>query len=153
MKDKKYRPAIFCVVHTKDHRGRPRFLLLKRKLHWVGWEFPKGKIESREKMIETVVREVREETGIGIKKKDVVDHKISGKYKYNKKLEDRPQYIGQTYHLFSIDVKKIPRKVSFDEKEHSGYKWVSYLKALWLLSYGDQRKCLRIVKKWLKAKS
>ena len=41
-----------------------KFLLLHRLLNWVGWEFPKGAIEEKESLQETVKRELFEETGL-----------------------------------------------------------------------------------------
>ena len=59
----KYRRALFVVVYSKTKQGL-KYLLLKRKLHWKGWEFPKGGIEMFEIRRFTVKREVKEETGL-----------------------------------------------------------------------------------------
>ena len=40
MKPRKYRKGIFFVVYAKTKKGI-KYLVLKRKLHWSGWEFPK----------------------------------------------------------------------------------------------------------------
>ncbi len=142
----KYRKAIFAVVYARE-KEKIFYLLLKRKLHWEGWEFPKGKIETGEKMTQTVQREIKEETGLKIKRGSIKDHKISGKYLYKKKLKDRPGIIGQTYHLFSCEVEK--GKVKLDKLEHSNYRWVEFSKAIKLLTHSNQRKCLRVVEKSL----
>ena len=42
-----YRKSVFIVVYRKTEKGI-LYLILKRKLHWVGWEFPKGGIEPEE---------------------------------------------------------------------------------------------------------
>ena len=79
----KYRKAIFVVTYAKV-KDEIYYLILKRKLHWKGWEFPKGGLESlREKLFvnSAVKREVKEETSLkAIKIKNM---KTSGKYKYN----------------------------------------------------------------------
>ncbi len=147
---KKYRKAIFCVIYSNEN-NKLKFLLLKRKLHWKGWEFPKGKIEKNESKISTAIRETQEETGIKTNNRKIKDHKISGSYLYKKILKDRPGIIGQTYYLFSAEV-RIPKKIILDNKEHSGYKWVNFEKAIKMLTYPNQRKCLRIVKKYLNTK-
>jgi len=53
----KYRKAIFAVVYAKTGKGI-EYLILKRKKHWIGWEFVKGKIEPLERKRKTVIREV-----------------------------------------------------------------------------------------------
>jgi len=143
----KWRKAIFNVAYTVNEKGLPEYLLLKRKWHWIGWEFPKGKIEDSEDLIKTAKRELREETGIIIRSdKKIYDHKVKGRYLYPRKVESRPGVIGQTYSLFSTEVKK-PKEVKLDCLEHNGYKWVKFDRAIKLITHGTQRKCLRIVNK------
>lgn len=150
MKKGKFRKAIFAVTYTTNAKGIREYLILKRKWHWTGWEFPKGKIETGESLIKTVKRELREETGIIIRSdKKIYNHKIKGEYLYPREIEDRPGVIGQTYNLFSIEVKK-PAIIKLDALEHNGFKWVNFDKAIELLTHGSQRKCLRIVEKSLK---
>jgi len=145
MEKMKLRHAIFAVVYSFTDK-RLEYLLLKRKKHWVGWEFPKGKIEFLETKRMAVRREVKEETGlniISIKKFDV-----KGLYKYKKKMKDRKGYIGQTYHLFAVEVKR--GKVSLDRKEHSESQWKKFDEAEKKLTWKNQKRSLRIVNKWLK---
>ncbi len=148
MKDK-YRKAVFIVVYRKAKNifGKQRvlYLLLKRKKHWIGWEFPKGGIDKKESAMQTAIRETKEEVGqegFNFKK-----YNYSGKYKYLNLLADRPGYIGQTDILFSAEVKN--RKVIFDKTEHSGYKWVSLKKALKEVKFTNQKKALKLVDKGL----
>lgn len=166
----KYRKAVFIVAYarqkvksskrgrfkakplaTSSKRGQSKtkkgieYLILKRKLHWKGWEFPKGKIEEGESKINTAKRELKEETGhsfLRIKK-----FNFSGKYNYDKVLPDRPGIKGQTFSLYAAQIKK--GKVSLDKKEHNGYKWVNFKKALRMLKWPNQKKSLRIVNSWL----
>jgi len=142
----KYRKAVFVLPYAKTKQGI-RYLLLKRKLHWKGWEFAKGKIEPGEKKEQTARRELREETGHRALKVKKFDY--SGKYNYNRVLPDRPGMKGQTFILFAAEIKKAGR-VSLDGKEHGDYKWVNYRAALRMLKWPNQRKSLRIVNAWLK---
>ncbi len=142
----KYRKAIFVLPYAKTNRGI-EYLLLKRKLHWKGWEFAKGKIEPGEKKEQTARRELREETGHKALK--VKRMGFSGSYRYNEKLSDRPGMIGQTFTLFAAEVKRNGR-VTLDHKEHAGFRWVNYKTALKMLHWPNQRKSLRIVNAWLK---
>ncbi|MEX2017463.1 MAG: NUDIX domain-containing protein [Candidatus Pacearchaeota archaeon] len=143
-RNSKYRKAVFVLAYSLESKS-PQYILLKRKLHWKGWEFPKGKIEKGENKIQTARRELREETGhktLKIKK-----FNYSGRYKYHKLLPDRPRIIGQTFALYAAEVKK--GKASLDPKEHSGHKWVDFKTALKMLKWPNQKKSLRMVNEWL----
>ena len=146
----KYRKAVFVVTYSV-REDKVEYLLLKRKLHWKGWEFPKGGRDKGEKILDTVKREIKEETGLKALKIKKFD--VSGKYKYDRELDDRPGILGQDYKLFSAEVKKGKVKLDKIHKEHSDYKWVGFDKALKMLKWSNQRKCLRIVNKSLNSRS
>jgi 8-oxo-dGTP pyrophosphatase MutT (NUDIX family) len=143
----KYRNAVFIVTYAKQ-KDKIYYLILKRKLHWKGWEFPKGGIKSSETKQHGVRREIKEETGLKILKIKKFD--ISGKYKYNKIHPDRPGIIGQMYQLFSVEVSK--RNIKIDKIEHSGYKWADFREAMKKLTWPNQKKCLKVVNSYLKKK-
>ncbi|MCK5603503.1 NUDIX domain-containing protein [Candidatus Pacearchaeota archaeon] len=141
MKKGKYRKGMFIVTYAIVN-GKPEYLILKRKLHWTGWEFPKGGVGGLfETKKQTAKRELEEETGLKILK--IKNFKESGEYKYKKELPDRKGIIGQTYHLFSAEVKK--GSVELDCLEHHGHKWVDFKHAIKMLTWPNQRKCMRIV--------
>ena len=82
--------------------------------------------------------------------KEIRNFKITGSFKYGKRIKDRLGIIGQKYILFSAEVEK--RKVNLkknSDAEHSDFKWVNFEKALRLLTWPNQRRCLRIVNKFL----
>lgn len=137
-----YRKGIFFVVYNKNVKN-VLYLLLKRKLHWKGWEFPKAGAEKKETIEKTLNRELKEETGQIASR--IIKTKISGKYPYSKKVQGREGYKGQTYRLFISELKN--KKIKLDKKEHSAYKWLNYKKALALLAWPNQRKCLRVANK------
>ena len=140
----KYRKGVFIVTYFKTKKGI-KYLVLKRKLHWIGWEFPKGGLKKNEDIIKGLKREVKEETGklpFNIKKFD-----FSGKYKYKRELKDREGVDGQTYSLYSAEIK--PGLIKIDKKEHSDYQRVSFEKALKKLTWPNQRRCLRITNRFL----
>src|SRR6056297_3980624 len=116
---KRYRPGIFIVTYAKTDKGI-RYVVLKRKKHWTGWEFPKGGIDSGEERYKTGKREVEEETGY--KPKKIMDFNIQGKYHYKRPFPDRPNIIGQTYHLFAAEIPK--KKISIDQEEHQRCLWM-----------------------------
>jgi len=143
--EKKYRKAVFVVTYSfKD--SKPIYLLLKRNLHWKGWEFPKGGVDLFESKKKAVMREVKEETGL--KPLKINKHNKSGRYLYKKKFLDRTGIAGQTFSLYSAEVKK--SKVKVDKREHIDSQWLSFNQATKKLTYPNQRKCLRIVNNWLK---
>ena len=144
----KYRKAVFIVVYSVEKEIK--YIILKRKKHWKGWEFPKGKIEKFETKRQTARREVKEETGLNVLKIKKFHEK--GFYKYKNKLKDRPGIIGQTYTLFAVKVSKGNGKIKIDKKEHYFGKWISYEKAIKLLTWENQKRCLKIVNNWLKRK-
>ena len=143
----RYRKAVFVVVYKKTNKGI-EYLLLKRQRNWVGWEFCKGGDRDKESDKKTALREVKEETGhnaINLKR-----YNKSGKYKYTHKIEDRHGMIGQTYELFSAEIGKGKIKLDTEYHEHSTHKWVDFDKAIKMLTWPNQRACLRIVNKNLK---
>lgn len=142
---KTFRPAVFVPIYYLDKDKKPIYLLLKRKLHWKGWEFPKGKIEEGEDKAKTARREAFEESGLKIIK--LKRYKASGKYLYHKALKDRPQYKGQSYSLFAGEVKKGP--VKLEKIEHSDHIWLGFEEAVKKLTWPNQKRCLRIVDKSL----
>lgn len=146
----KYRKAVFAVVYTRTKEGI-EYILLKRKKHWKGWEFVKGKIEPLELKRKTAIREVFEETGF--KSLSIKKFKFSGKYKWETTLSDRPGLVGQTFSLYGVEVKK-PRngKIKISGEEHSDFQWADFQGALKKLTWPNQRKSLRIVDGWLKEK-
>lgn len=145
--NKKYRRAVFAVTYYITPEGKIEYILLKRKKHWKGWEFPKGKVERFETKKTAAKREVKEETGLKVLK--VKKFKEKGIYLYDKKLWDRPDKIGQTYHLFAIEVEKGEGKLKLDPIEHNGYKWMDFKEAEKTLTWENQKKCLKIVDDWL----
>ncbi|MFA5259536.1 MAG: NUDIX domain-containing protein [Candidatus Pacearchaeota archaeon] len=140
----KYRKGVFIVTYRKE-KGKIWYLLLKRKLHWKGWEFPKGGAENNESLRQTAIRELKEETGQKVTK--VKSYPIKGKYLYDKEYEDRKGFIGQSYQLFSAEVKS--GCVIFDKHEHSGYKWLEFDKAFSMLTFPDKKVCLNYINKRL----
>src|SRR3989338_6457920 len=140
----KYRKSVFVVVYRRTPKGI-RYLLLKRKLHWSGWEFPKGGVNQEEDLDEAVKRELKEETGQF--SLNIQSHNFSGKYLYKKKFQDRGKIIGQTFSLYSTEIKN--SEIVLDEKEHSDYLWPSYSEAHKRLTYQNQKRSLEIVNNFL----
>lgn len=140
----RYRQIVFAVTYAKTKEGIT-YLLLKRRLHWKGWEFPKGGIDFNEDKKETVRREIEEETGKKTLK--IKEFKFFGKYNYKKKITARKDFIGQAYSLYSSEINY--GKIKIDETEHSKYIWLDFKDATKKLTFHNQKKCLKIVNDWL----
>jgi 8-oxo-dGTP pyrophosphatase MutT (NUDIX family) len=143
----KYRKGIFIVVYAIE-KEKPAYLILKRKLHWKGWEFPKGGKRFFETEKRAVKRELKEETGLEILKIKKFDEK--GKYDYPEVYKDRKEFKGQTYRLYAVQVKK--EKVKIDKNEHLSYEWINFTNSIKKLTWKNQKKCLKIVDDWLNLK-
>lgn len=111
------------AVIYKEERGKKKFLILHRKLNWVGWELMKETMEENESFEETLRRGIREEIGvekITIEKEKKVNIELpAGKIVYLYTVKISPQE--------KIDITK--------EQEHDDFKWVSQEEAEKLLTY------------------
>ena len=109
------------------------------------WDLPKGHIEKGEKEIDTVKREVEEETGL----KDIeIAEGFKEHIKYFFKFRGTTIFKIVTFYLARTKTKDV--KISF---EHVGYKWLSYEKALKQLTFENAREILRKAHQFLKTKN
>ncbi|MDA4116557.1 MAG: bis(5'-nucleosyl)-tetraphosphatase [Thaumarchaeota archaeon] len=121
-----------AVVFRRTASG-PRYLLLKYPAGH--WDLPKGNIERGEEPIQTMVREVREETGI-------IDLRVIPGYE--KKIEYFYRRDGKKVHktvvffLAETLVEKVT--ISF---EHQDYGWFDYSEAIKTVSYPNARRLIR----------
>lgn len=142
---KKYRKGVFCAIYAIE-KGKPIYLLLHRKLHWKGWEFCKGGLKANEKLENCAIREVREESGLKVI--NLEKFNIKGKFKYDEKTRRERKARGFSYILFSCRVAR--GKVKISRKEHDNYKWCNYDRAVKMLAWQNQKKCLKIANTGLK---
>lgn len=126
-----------AVVFRKENE--PKYLLL----HYEAghWDFPKGNIEKGETDIETVKREIQEETGI--KDAEILrgfKEKIQYYFKFNGELISKTV----VFYLAKADAGEI--KLSF---EHIGFIWRPYEKAIDKLTYKNAKEILKKANKFL----
>ena len=151
-----------AVVFRRELRGKTNLPRGKNNkicyllLHYPGashraekdyWDFPKGHIEKGETELETVKREVKEETGLD-------DLKFVEGFKEWIKYFFKRNYPGQkkenvfkivTYLLAETSQKKV--KISF---EHIGYEWLTFDEALKRLTFKNSKEILKKADKFLR---
>ncbi len=106
-------------------KGNNREYLL---LNYLGghWDFPKGHIELHEKPEETVIREIKEETGLDVFIIKGFQEKITYTFRH------RNEFIIKDVIFFLAKAKN--QKVILSE-EHKGYVWLSFKSALQLITF------------------
>ena len=106
------------------------------------WDFPKGHGKKGEKELDTVKREVEEETG-------VKDLKFIEGFKehirYFFKFKGKTIFKTVTFYLAETREKRV--KTSF---EHLGYKWLPYKEALSILTFKNAKEILKKANNLLK---
>ena len=109
------------------------------------WDFPKGHLEKGEKEIDTVKREVEEETGL----KDL--QFVEGFKEYNCyffKFQEKTIFKIVIFYLGETKEKKI-----IVSSEHIGYKWLPYQEALEQLTFKNAKEILKKANNFLSKKS
>lgn len=130
------RRGVAALVYRKTDSG-VRYLLLRRKKIWTGWEWLKGGCKFGEDEKTCLKREIMEE--ISVKSFIPKRTKFTHSFFYFKPLvKDKRKWTGAKHRLFLVEVHS--SKVKVDNEEHSGYKWVDKKDALKMLTWDDQRK-------------
>lgn len=140
----KFRKGIFLVVFRKENE-KIFYLLLKRKMHWHGWECVKGGVEKRESLRQAIKRELREEAGLRAGK--IINMNKNEKFLYPPGFRGWPGFKGMIYWIFALETNS--KKIKIDRIEHSGYKWLEYKKAYKKLTFNEQKRALKLVNSYL----
>jgi len=122
-----------AVILRVNEEGTKSVLLIKRSHddHWPNiWEFPRGGVRPKEKILQGLKREVREETGLDI---DVIEYIDKYEYLADKGRRKSTQY---NYLCKMIDQKQ---KVKLS-KEHEEYKWTQSFGQVELLIPAEMKK-------------
>jgi bis(5'-nucleosidyl)-tetraphosphatase len=129
-----------AVVYLKD--SEVKYLLL----HYEAghWDFVKGNVEPNETEQETVIRELREETGI-------TDAKFTEDFK--EKIDYFYRRQGTTIHkeviFYLMETHTETVKISY---EHIGYIWLNYQQAMEKLTFKNAKDVLQKAHKLMKAR-
>lgn len=141
-----------CGAVIFREKGREkRWLLLhykprnSSKIAW--WDFVKGHVEDGETERDTVVREIKEETGLDKENVEFVsDFKAVSRYHhfFNGFLMHKEVI----YYL----VKAATEKIQIDLTEHLDYVWLPYEEALDKITYENSKQVLKKAEEFLNSK-
>ncbi len=128
-----------AIIFRREN-GKIYYLLLK--YGYGHWDFPKGNIEKGEKEIDTVRREVFEETGIS-DLEFVFGFREVIRYTYWKGR----QKVYKTVVFYLAETKQKEVRLSY---EHKDYAWLEYEDALKRITYDNSKELLRKAHEYLK---
>lgn len=130
------RKLVAAVLYHKD-----RYLILKRKLNWKGWEFVKGEV-GRETFKKAVLREIKEELGLRnvrivckLPAEVIYHHEDIRGHRISMQAGFLVEYLGGRI------------KISF---EHSSYRWVDYRKAHKMLTHMTHKTFLKLANEYIR---
>ena len=140
---KRIRPGIAAIIFTKTN-GKKKYLLLKRKMYWTGWEWLKGGRKKQESELQCLHREIMEETGKNPDEYKFKRTKYTFGFLYQKPfVHDFQLWDGAKNRVYLVEFNN--SKVKLDKDEHSTYKWMTKQDALKKITYMDQRKIFKKV--------
>jgi dATP pyrophosphohydrolase len=115
--------SVLVVIYTADRQ----VLLLERADHPGYWQSVTGSCESGEPLTKTVLREVKEETGLDAhlyllsdwKSQNVYEIYPQWRYRY------RPGITHNTEHVFGLQLPH-PVDIQLEPREHLDYQWLAW---------------------------
>jgi dATP pyrophosphohydrolase len=113
--------SVLVVIHSPDHQ----VLLLERADHPGWWQSVTGSQNPGESLVETAVREVREETGLDARGYRLTDWGYSNRYEIYECYRHRyPAGVTHnTEHVFGLEVPSL-MPVTLAPREHLSYRWL-----------------------------
>lgn len=125
------------AIMFDDSKGEIRFLLLYARKGY--WQFPQGGIDKGESEVEALQREIFEETGFRVWKRDVITNsKVEVIYYAERSGQPIKVYLNAYAVRVDSDKNVI---VGRGGDAHQDYIWVDYSRALSLLTeYPEQKK-------------
>lgn len=134
--------SVLVVVHTRDLK----ILLLERVEPSRFWQSVTGSREGGEDLAETALREIREETGICVTAKGLLDHRLSNVFSIPPGWRDRygNSVTHNTEHVFSacLESAEAPR---LDPVEHRAWEWLPWQDAVRRVWSWTNRDAIRLV--------
>lgn len=136
------------ILYFKNSKNKKiNYLLLKYKglTGKIYWGLVKGQQEKGEPILKTAKREVKEETGLTIKK---IDPSFKREESYFFKRDNHLIFKKVIYFLAKTPSKKISLS-----KEHMDYKWVTLEEAKKLLEFKNLKEILENAEEYLQRQS
>lgn len=115
--------SVLVVVYTADLQ----VLLLERADHLGYWQSVTGSQDQDETLLQTAIREVKEETGINAACYELTDWHIQNQYEIFPEWRWRyaPSVTYNTEHVFGLKVPKII-PISISTREHKEFIWLPW---------------------------
>jgi len=138
------------AIILRKESGKPLFLLLhypslNHRADKEYWDLPKGHIEKNEDILETVRREIFEETGL--KEVNFIEG-FKETIKYFFKWEGKNILKFVTYYLVETKTEEV--KIS---PEHIGFRWLPFEEALKQLTFKNAKEILKKANDYLQRES
>jgi dATP pyrophosphohydrolase len=139
MKSYKQPVSVLVVVYTAGHSPQPgtgsmdnhtndlQVLLLDRADHPGYWQSVTGSCEQGETLVETAIREVREETGLDAAHYRLTDWNTQNVYEIYPHWRFRypPDITHNTEHVFGLELPGVV-PIQLAAREHLNYQWLAW---------------------------
>jgi dihydroneopterin triphosphate diphosphatase len=115
--------SVLVVIHT----GKLEVLLLERADHPGYWQSVTGSRDKEESLTETVLREVREETGLDARRYSLSDWQMQNVYEIypHWRYRYQPGITHNTEHVFGLQLPH-PVDIQLEPREHLNYLWLDW---------------------------
>ncbi len=134
-----FKPELEAAGCFIEHDGKVLMLLSQDYKHYGSvWGHPAGKLDKEENAEQALIREVKEETGINLKKEDIW---------FIKRVHIRSPGQDFIYNLFYTKFDEKP-EVQIDKREHKEFQWLEPEKCFSLKLIPDEDLAIKLLLKF-----